>query len=170
ARIVLERVVGGAPLLDDALAFRGERRLGREAFAAARVGLPDTLDRPLRRGRCERRREQRRRQDRPRGGAPHRPNSVPSANRIDHMYISALPVALGLPMHVTRSPTLMRSKSQPRRRRRFTLLNSMSQSVAVPSSADTRSRMTECGLRMSTCSISPLLANAVTLVSNATGA
>jgi hypothetical protein len=57
----------------------------------------------------------------------------------------------------------------PRRSSRLTLLNSMSLSVLLPSSAATFSRITECGVRMSTYSISPLIAKFVTFVTNAIG-
>ena len=134
--IVLDGVMAGAPVGHDASSFVGERWLRREALAATRVGQPDSGDRNVLRCSDIARNAQGYREGRRQSVgyvlrasrlSAHRPNSVPSASTMDHMYISDRPVALGLPMHVTRSPALMRSKSQPRRNNRLTLLNSISQ-------------------------------------------
>src|SRR5688572_5498719 len=162
AGVVFYRVVTRTPVCDDAPTFVGVRRLCGKALAAVRVGQPDAGDRGLFLRRGGEDQTERERQSREHAVRAHRANSVPSASTIDHMYISVRPIALGLPMHVTWSPTLMRSKSQPRRSSRLTLLNSMSQRVVVPSSLATRSCITECGFLISTSSISPFSAKSVT--------
>src|SRR5690606_8800529 len=172
--VVLDRVVTRTPLLHDASAFGRERRRSRKPLAACAVWYPDAGDRrAFRRGRvgageCGRDCRPPSRPGR-HVAADHRPNSVPSGSRSDHMYISCLPVALGLPVQVTVSPTTSRSKSQPRRSSRFTLLNSMCQTVVEPSSFATRRSITECGLRTSTLSIVPVSATSVTSVATAPG-